>query len=126
MYADFQKWVEKYQIVGGGQDGTEPYCYGSVGPGWLALLDDLAAQLVKAGWDRYLGQVKEKFGGLRFYIGTGTQEQFDLISAAEDASLKICEECGRPGKRCCPSGYWMLTLCSDCDEKIKKEGRTFR
>ena len=73
-----------------------------VGPGWKDIITSLYEDLIKLGWDRKVYQVKEKFGGLRFYIGEGTTEIFDRIALAEEASLETCEECGKPG-RCSPS-----------------------
>lgn len=57
-------------------------------------------------------QVKEKFGGLRFYIGFGNTEIFGMIRIAEEISFKICEECGSPG--CQRLGGWIKTLCNPC------------
>lgn len=55
-------------------------------------------------------QVKEKFGGLRFYTGRATKEQHEIIWFAESMSNGICEECGARGKHR-PSG-WIKTLCN--------------
>lgn len=54
-------------------------------------------------------QVKEKFGGLRFYIDRGTDEHFNYIYFAELMSYKVCEECGAPGKTY--RDGWHRTLC---------------
>jgi hypothetical protein len=43
---------------------------GHVRKGWIPILDRLAEDLIALGWDRTLDQVKQKFGGLRFYIGS--------------------------------------------------------
>ena len=40
-------------------------------------------------------QVKEKFGGLRFYTSGGDEYTRALIDDAEALSYSICEECGR-------------------------------
>jgi len=70
--------------------------------------------------DVYIGsypkaaQVKEKFGGLRFYMTCGTDEIYDLISEAETLSCKTCEECGKPGEE--RATGWIHTLCNDCHE----------
>jgi len=85
---------------------------GTVGPGWLPILDRLAEDLVKLGWDRDLHQVKEKFGTLRFYIGHETDEMSDRIRQAEDESEVICEECGEPGTL--QGTGWVVTNCDDC------------
>ena len=57
-------------------------------------------------------QVKEKFGGLRFYMTCGTDEVYDLIGEAEALSYKTCEECGDTGSEK-PTG-WVRTLCDAC------------
>jgi hypothetical protein len=63
-------------------------------------------------------QIKEKFGGLRFYMTCGTDEIFDLVEEAEELSYKICEECGKPGKE--RDGGWIHTHCDDCHENWDK------
>lgn len=58
-------------------------------------------------------QVKEKFGGLRFYmtgIDSADPEIARLIAEAEKKSNKICEECGAPGTQN-PHRGWCETLC---------------
>lgn len=55
-------------------------------------------------------QVKEKYGGLRFYISSGTDEMYKLIEQAEIKSYKTCEICGLPGKLR-EKGMWLKTLC---------------
>lgn len=64
-------------------------------------------------------QVKEKFGGLRFYIDRGTDRHYNLISFAESMSYRICEECGKPGMNY-PLG-WYQTLCEEHAEKAYGE-----
>ena len=91
---------------------------GTVGPGWVPILDRLAEDLVALGWDRDLHQVKEKFGTLRFYIGTGTPEMDARISAAEDETERTCEECGGPGTLR-TTGWWKVE-CADCARKRER------
>jgi len=57
-------------------------------------------------------QVKEKFGGLRFYVTTATDEIYNIIDAAEAESFTICEKCGKPGA--VRDGGWIETLCENC------------
>ena len=64
-------------------------------------------------------QVKEKFGGLRFYMTTGTDEMFDLIDEADTASYKICEECAS-GDATQNDVGWIRTLCESCRENYDK------
>jgi hypothetical protein len=79
--------------------------------GWRDIITSLVDDLFGMGWDGCLLQIKEKFGGLRFYIGEGTDEMFDRISQAESQSLKTCMKCGKPGK---PTDTgWILVLCEE-------------
>lgn len=80
-----------------------------VGPGWSDLLRRLVDDLFAKGWDGRVLQVKEKFGGLRFYINKCADGLDDRISQAEDESYRTCEECGLPGVA--RSGGWIKTLC---------------
>lgn len=60
-------------------------------------------------------QVKEKYGGLRFYVNGYNDYVRGLISMAESMSYRTCEECGNPGK---PNERgWIITLCEPCREE---------
>lgn len=65
-------------------------------------------------------QVKTKFGGLRFYINGGTDEQYGAISFAESLSYSICEYCGSMEDVGQTRG-WIITLCKKCAKKENKE-----
>jgi hypothetical protein len=54
-------------------------------------------------------QVKEKFGGLRFYVQAATKEHYNYISFAESMSYRTCESCGADGKTY--TDGWHRTLC---------------
>ena len=54
-------------------------------------------------------QVKEKFGGLRFYVNAATDDHYNYISFAENMSYHTCEECGAPGTLY--TDGWHSTLC---------------
>ena len=68
-------------------------------------------------------QIKEKFGGLRFYVGPADDKivaQLEAqIDAAENASYRMCEICAAPGEQ--RGGGWIHTYCDACDvaEKAK-------
>lgn len=79
--------------------------------GWLELIKNLIEELIAAGWNKEICQIKEKFGGLRFYINEGSDEVFDIISKYESLSYKTCELCGEPGET--RSGNWIRTLCEE-------------
>jgi hypothetical protein len=58
-------------------------------------------------------QVKEKFGGLRFYVQGASDVQYAVISFTESLSYKICEKCGSMNHIGQTQG-WVTTLCKDC------------
>jgi hypothetical protein len=68
-----------------------------VGPGWHPIVDRLVADLLKLGWDGKVRQVKEKLGGLRFYIEQTMDALHDRIDTARAESYRTCETCGKPG-----------------------------
>lgn len=104
-----------------GHEWTVSQILQCVGDGWAVILDDLIKDLEKLGWDGELYQVKEKFGGLRFYIGAGSDEVNSRIAQAEDESFKTCEDCGSPGTTSSWGGYWIRTLCDQHGDKLKEE-----
>lgn len=54
-------------------------------------------------------QIKEKFGGLRFYYNGGDEYIRGLVAMAESWADATCEECGNLGKL--RGRGWMKTLC---------------
>jgi hypothetical protein len=87
--------------------------------GWYPLIVRLDAQLAALDPEYTVHQVKEKFGGLRFYIGSEAdpdvqEEMRALIDEAERASERICEVCGSGGELSRSAGGWYQTLCPPC------------
>jgi len=106
-------------------------CFGfECGDGWFDLLNGLSEKIdaifQKSGLpnEEYpkAVQVKEKFGGLRFYIEGMSNAIFDevykVIDEAEAASLKICEQCGEPGE-IRDDRSWIVTLCDEHNKNMK-------
>ena len=114
------------------------------GIGWLpitAFLIDLAVL-----YGIRVAQVKEKFGGLRFYYDPCFDEAGVVFAAAVDAAellaARTCEDCGEDGYTSEPlvdvlpvryqtmpkarlragAGRWWQTLCDACEEN--KHGHT--
>lgn len=82
-----------------------------VGPGWSNILMDLHQQLVEVDPDYDVGQIKEKFGGLRVYLDSGWNQGAEaLIDAATASAAETCEFCGEPGKLRTDRS-WHKTLC---------------
>ena len=111
--------------------------------GWYELIRTLCFQITQeiAGTQLkfQVAQVKEKFGGLRFYYSWDSEPFDDSTSAnlkfytvngmvhfAESFSYKICEICGNSGKLRQVNG-WMTTQCDSCYNEsvksIKKEDK---
>ena len=61
-------------------------------------------------------QVKEKYGTLRFYMTTSSDEMEKLIDVAEKLSETTCELCGMPGSLRDDCG-WYKTRCDSCWNK---------
>ena len=87
---------------------TDCYFF-EVGEGWYLLIKDLIVELIDTGWDKNIQQVKEKFGGLRFYADGSAN--MDVIHKYMDLSTKTCEVCGKPGVR--RNKDWIRTLCDE-------------
>ena len=119
------KLVEKYPKIFG-EVGMSPQescmAFGiAVGDGWYWLIGQLC-KVLQFNTDNnkqpqvVAAQVKEKFGGLRFYISSGTDEQFAAIHFAESMSYGICEICGTTDNVGQTEG-WIKTLCEKCKNK---------
>jgi len=93
--------------------------------GWLQMIVDLIEELIAAGWDKHICQIKEKFGGLRFYIGSGSDEIWEIISKYESLSYEICETCGEQGELRKDCGWkgssWLKTMCDKHYLELKAE-----
>jgi hypothetical protein len=57
-------------------------------------------------------QVKEKFGGLRFYYDGGDSYIDGVMSMMGSMSYSTCELCGVPGKM--NYSGWIRCLCDNC------------
>jgi hypothetical protein len=78
--------------------GCEPPRLGiECGDGWADIIDRLITDLVALGWNRDVVQIKEKFGGLRFYISSDSGGLHKRIAKAEEESFETCEVCGEIG-----------------------------
>jgi len=102
-------------------------CWGfEVGDGWHDIIYKLSDKLEKmikeyekknpdAKGIMKASQVKEKFGTLRYYMTSSTDEMEKVISKAESQSAKTCEVCGKPGDL--TGKGWYRTLCNKCVKK---------
>jgi hypothetical protein len=91
--------------------------------GWGRLITDLTERISdvvggpEGAPDLRVIQVKEKFGGLRYYMHGVPKEHwdavYDLVRRAGELSFHTCERCGRPGRM--RQGGWVRTLCGPCE-----------
>ena len=106
----------------------EPYSYtelDAMPEGWRAkfgeqLCEELREELIKVNYlDKYrIMQIKEKFGGLRWYDNGNTEKGYKIIHKYEEISYKTCIECGRPATKM--SCGWISPYCNKCAEKLSK------
>lgn len=88
-----------------------------VGDGWFGIIHHLAKKIVEKDTNCRVLQVKEKFGGLRFYIGAASAEVHEFVRDAEAQSYKVCERCGSQEGVTQTDGGWMKTTCTKCLEE---------
>ena len=98
------------------------------GDGWYSLLEDLCSVIQShIDWRAKVAdmngtetdisqvmavQVKEKFGGLRFYYDGGDSYIRGAVDMAEYMSEKTCEACGKPGRKTMVN-RWLRTVCDE-------------
>ena len=89
-------------------------CWGfECGDGWFDIIYQLSKKISEIDPKCRAQQVKEKFGGLRFYISGGNEKIDELINLAEEESYKTCENCGSKENVSQTDG-WIKTLCENC------------
>ena len=96
--------------------------------GWYPLIDNICSGIKKICLKNnvkipVVHQIKEKFGGLRFYIGTVnkkvSKEVFDIIHKGEKVSYNICENCGTKDNVELYNKGYIKVRCEDCYEEEK-------
>jgi hypothetical protein len=101
---------------------SQPYGGVAVSQGWWPIIESLCANIQSHTdwWNKnretrpvveqvVVEQIKEKFGGLRFYYSGGDDTVAGMVRMAEAWADTACEECGGIGKR--RDGGWIRTLC---------------
>src|SRR5450756_949918 len=111
-----ERWPAWFNVAGNTRETL--MCFGfEHGDGWFDLVWRLCERLepVVASVERKAGrpfevlQVKEKFGGMRFYTNFIDDTISALIDDAELESTQTCEACGKPDSR--QGGGWITTRC---------------
>jgi hypothetical protein len=96
-----------------------------VGTGWHRIIDDLHDNLGMLLGDYDVLQIKEQYGGLRYYIlldfrvaPENRVQALHAIGDAERQSLLTCEGCGEDGDTQYHGG-WYKTLCNKHHEEVE-------
>lgn len=116
IYAAYPKIFEEYRA------GL------AIGDGWIGLITSLCDNIQRV-IDRdkckqvVAHQIKEKFGGLRFYYSGGNDSIREMVDIAEGASFRICEECGKSGEPYYDG--WVRVLCPDHAKEAGRKVREF-
>jgi hypothetical protein len=121
---------------------SRPYGGIAVGAGWWPVIESLCNQIqghiknINERRDRllennpwkhkipetvpqvYVAQIKEKFGGLRFYYDGGDDVIDGMVRMAESWAACSCEKCGKPGE--IRSGGWIRTLCDEHEAEYQR------
>jgi hypothetical protein len=124
---------------------SRPYGGIAVGAGWWSVIESLCGQIhhhIKETNRRrelllednpykhkipdevpqvHVAQIKEKFGGLRFYYDGGDAVIDGMVRMAESWAAHSCEKCGKPGTQ--RSGGWIRTLCDEHEAEYQERRR---
>lgn len=114
-----ERWPAWFNVKGDIRRTLMPFGF-RCGDGWFDLLwrlcedlEPLVAELEKqTGLQFEVLQVKEKFGGLRFYVNQHTDAIGERIQKAVQESLRTCELCGKPGQLF--QSPWLGVRCAEC------------
>ena len=133
--ADSQKYRDKilddHPLLYRGRNKPITECLMSWGfccaDGWLPLIERLSdrieAEIVRLRDEDGVAekdlpevmQVKEKFGGLRFFVRPQNDTIYAAIMAAREEADRTCEYCGAPGKLYEKGA--MATCCNACAQQ---------
>lgn len=117
---------------------SKPYGGVAVGPGWYKIVESLCQNIddhckwKNMQYEQFgrgapvepviVEQIKEKFGGLRFYYTGGDDYVNGLVDMAESWADETCEDCGAPGQK--RSGGWLRTLCDHHEQEYQERRKT--
>jgi hypothetical protein len=125
-----EELVKKYPKIFQDYEGNPGRVnWSGVPQGWIPIIDVLCGSIQDyidhtSTWNKELSmfasppqvtcvQVKEKFGGLRFYTNGHDDIVEGMITMAEYMCSQVCEDCGSKEDLGITSG-WIRTLCRSC------------
>lgn len=98
-----------------GREYTREQLLRQVPDTWRSIVDKMLDDLFTAGWGGVFRQIKEKYGSLRFYFnGGGREDLYSIVDKAEEATAKICIQCGKPATA--TTTGWYTHVCDEHKE----------
>jgi hypothetical protein len=93
-----------------------------VDEGWYQIVLDCDKELLAIDPNYTILQVKQKFGGLRYYIEVSESchepvRLSEIITKHEEIAARTCEATGQPGVLMKSIGGWLKTLNPEYAEK---------
>ena len=89
-------------------------CGLDISPGWYDIVERLFEILEASGFkDIRVQQIKEKFGGLRFYYEGGDRGLYDKIEKVESQAYQTCDICSAEGEVTNSESGWRITRCKE-------------
>lgn len=111
-------FIDKYKNI---FPKNGPSCGFYCPEGWLELVDGLCEKLNVLEKPPLVEQVKQKYGGLRFYISNASEKAYEIINEYENRAESICEFCGSMDNVTKSSTNWIFTVCTKCKTKLKNK-----
>jgi len=109
---------------------SQPYGGFAVGEGWWPIIESLCANIQSHTdwWNKnretrpvveqvVVEQIKEKFGGLRFYYQGGDDQISGMVRMAEAWANASCETCGCPATK--QTTGWIKNVCDKHFDEIE-------
>ena len=106
----------------------DEYLFDSCGDGWKEIIRNTNEKLKYIDSNYTIAQIKEKFGGLRYYFDSSLdygsiahEIMDDIVRAAEYEASRTCELCGANKSsdkvEIRVHKYWYFGYCQSCADK---------
>lgn len=94
------------------------------GTGWAHLVRECHDAIMEIDPEYRVFQIKQKFGGLRFYFTPSDMDEHYLrlcsvVFPIEEKSFSTCETCGQDGYGRRTDGGYYYTSCDECATGIE-------
>lgn len=111
-------YPEPIAVIAGRIDQLQQWQTVKVGQGWWPLLVRLDEDLATLAPEYRITQIKQDMAQLHFGLKGPLREDVAeqmraLVTEAESASRRTCEECGEAGRQRKDTNGWVSVLCDD-------------